>query len=641
MPAVFVYLLAFLGLLLFIWIARRLLGVHSLSATRSIAAAVIGLGIGLIIGVYVFQREADADLALLTGVIFGFLFTMLTVILFEVLLGRRRSRPDANIFRRLGDRFDVARRTAEVTRIFARHGLERGYGLVRGREITSEEALALGNSMRDAFQEAGGVFIKLGQLLATRPDVLPVETAKQLEGLQLDVDPTPENEVRPVLEAALGATTEEVFTEFDWSPIGSASIGQVYRAVTTDGSAVVVKVRRPGIVANIDRDLNVLEDIAAVAAKQSAQARQLGLDDVVAEFSAQLRAELDYSNEARNVTDVAYAFADHRRIVVPRVHEDLSTDDVLVLDYLDGVPLTGREGTNMAGGHELADALFTAELNAMVNGDAFHADLHPGNVLTMDVGGLGLVDFGAVGRLDAFERAAVSDILTAVDVNDPTMLREAALEVGMKGDDLDPATLDRAFSRLMADHLGSGRDPSVEVLTDFMTISQRHGLRMPPSVSAMLRALVTLDSSIRILDPNYGLVAAAQRMARQEVVQYLSPETLSDDLRREVVRLAPMLRRAPYQIDRIAGQLARGRLGMRVSLFSGEEDTRWLGNMINRSLLAFIGSILGIVSVMLFQVQDGPQLTEHLTLFDLLGFVGLFAGAILIMRVVLEILKER
>lgn len=255
-------------------------------------------------------------------------------------------------------------------------------------------------------------------------------------------------------------------------------------------------------------------------------------------------------------------------------------------------------------------------------------------------GGLALVDFGVVGRLDIYERAAVTDILTALEIRDPAMLREAALEVGMRSPELDETGLERSMSRLMADHLGGDRDPSVEVIKEFLRISHYYGLRLPASISEMLRALATLDGSLRLLSPGFNLVAAARGFARQEMYQSLSPETLNEDLKREVVRLAPILRRAPYQIDRITGQLARGEMGVRVSLFATDADTAWLGSVVNRALLAFLGAVLGIVSVMLFQTQGGPSLTDNISLFQLLGYIGLFGGAVLVMRVILEVLRE-
>ena len=566
MTTVFWIIVRVLLFLLFTWIARRLLGVRRLSAARTLIASLAGLVAGFAIGVFLRRGGVDLDTAVLTSVALGLLFTMATVIVFETILGAQTHDTSRGLGRSIASRINVVRRSAEVTRILSRHGVGNGIGLVRGREFEPEEAKQLGESLRSAFEEAGGVFIKLGQLLATRPEVVPPELAAELGKLHSRVTPAPRDQIQPVIEESMGKPVEDVFTEFDWSAIGSASIGQVYRAELASGETVVVKVRRPGIVKNIERDLAVIDDLARVLEGRVEQARAMGLVSVVEEFSDQLRRELDYRVEARNMTDVGAVLADNADIKVPRVHEDLSDDQVIIMEFVRGTPV-GELGAAPHNGLSLANSLFHAELNAMLRGDAFHADLHPGNVLVHDHG-LALVDFGAIGRLDGYERAAVGDIIAALEIRDPTMLREAALGVGMKSDTSDVSGLDRSFSRLMADHLSTSRDPSFEVFSDFIKITQAHGLRMPASVSEMMRALATLDGTVRLLAPEFNVVSATRALAREEMLESLSPETLGDDLKREVVRLAPLIRRAPYQLDRIAGQLARGETTVRVSLFS-------------------------------------------------------------------------
>ena len=292
-------------------------------------------------------------------------------------------------------------------------------------------------------------------------------------------------------------------------------------------------------------------------------------------------------------------------------------------------------------GRRLADVLFTQEVGAMLAGQRFHADPHPGNVMIRPDGGLGLIDFGSTGRLDAFERAAVTDILTALAMNDPSMLRAAALQVGMEARDVDPAQLDRAFARLMADHLGEGAEPSVELLSDFVEITTRFELRMPPNVTEMMRAVVTLQGTLELLSPGYPLIDSARALASDAFAEALSPENLAEQAKIEAIRVAPLLRRIPHHVDRIAGQIEQGTLSVRISALSNEDDVRVLTRLVNRGVLAFIGAALGVVSVMLLQVTSDFQLTDNIGLLDVLGFVGLFSGAILIMRVVLETQQDR
>jgi len=292
-------------------------------------------------------------------------------------------------------------------------------------------------------------------------------------------------------------------------------------------------------------------------------------------------------------------------IVVPAVFEELSGESVLVLGLIEGEPL-GRTGV-VGGdrGRRLVDELFQSEVGAILGGHRFHADPHPGNVILMPDGRIGLIDFGSAGRLDAFERSAITGILAALALNEPTMLRAAALQVGMGAADVDPAQLDRAFARLMADRLGPGAEPSAELLEDFLRIAHRFELQMPPSVTEMVRALATVQASLELLSPGYPIIDAARAIGKEEFDQALRPENLQEELKREAIRLAPVLRRAPHHLDRIAGQIEQGNLAVRVSLFSHAEDLRAVSRLANRAVLAFIGAVLALLAVLLFQIEGG------------------------------------
>jgi ubiquinone biosynthesis protein len=288
----------------------------------------------------------------------------------------------------------------------------------------------------------------------------------------------------------------------------------------------------------------------------------------------------------------------------------------------------------------LAGSLFEAEVGAMINGERFHSDPHPGNVFVLDDGKLGLIDFGAAGRLDAAERAAVANILLALKLQDPTLLREAALEVATIDDEADPAQLERAFAQLMARHLGPGAKPDAEVLREFLVIMLDFGMKPPPSITSLLRALGTLDGTLAMLSPDFNLITAAEDLAGVEMQRWTQPDSMKDLLEREAIQLAPILQRFPRHVDRIAAQIERGELSTRVSLFSNARDVRVISRLVNRAILAFIGFTLGIVSTRLLAASGGPELTGELTLLDLLGYLGLFGGAILVMRVVVEVLRD-
>lgn len=628
--------------LLFAWIARRLLGLRRLLPVRTFFAAVAGWLVGDGVFAVLTRQGYEGDIVALTAIVLGVLTSMFALVAFEAIARPRRDRASAsskNPIAAVRQSFDNVRRSYEIARIASRHSLGTGFGLARRDTMAPADAAAFGVSLREAFQEAGPVFVKLGQLLATRPDLIPPETADELGLLHQDVESLPRSDIEPVLAASLGRPIDSVFAEFDWEPLGSASIGQVYRARLGSGEAVVVKVRRPDVVAVVTRDLRMALDVAAMLEERVPEARKLGVASVADKFAAQLRGELDYRVEAANTIEAGASMATDV-IAVPRVFEELSNDSVLVLGLIEGEPLGRGVSVGPDRGRRLADDLFQSEIGAMLGGHRFHADPHPGNVLVTPDGRLGLIDFGSAGRLDALERAAVTDILAALALNEPTMLRAATLRVGMGAGDVDPGALDRAFARLVADHLGPGAEPTAELFEDFLSIVNRFELRMPPSITEMVRALSTMQASLEALSPGYPIIDAAQAIGEDEFDRALQPENLQDQLRREAVRLAPVLRRAPYHLDWIAGQIEQGNLSVRVSLFSHDDDVRALSRLTNRAVLAFLGAALALLAVLLFQTQGGAEVSANVSLFDVIGLIALFFGGVLILRVVIDVFGD-
>lgn len=641
--------LAFLGsvalVLLFAIGAKRLLGAYSISTIRTLVAAVIGYLGGFAVSAFMIRtQEADEGTARVTGLVLALVFTMMAIVAFEVIsdyrLKRRRTSPRLSVpnpAQWVRSRTQMARRTAQISGIIARNGLGRGVDVDPGMSRSREQ----GRRLAAALDEAGGIYVKLGQILSTRSDLIGHEIADELSTLQQDSAPAPRSEVEPALAAALGTPIDEAFRTFDWNPLGSASLAQVYRATLPDGTDVVVKVQRPGIEDVVERDLAIISDVSSYLELRTEWGELFNLADVADEFATTVRRELDYEREARATREMATSFAGHDLLRIPAVYPELSSATVLVQEFVDG-PTLGRTGV-VGGdrGRALADQLFDAQVRAMIGGDRFHADAHPGNLILCDDGRMGLIDFGLSSRLDTFERSALSDVLTAIALNDPAMLREAAMTIGEPRREIDPARLERACAKLMTEHLSVDGQPSAEMLNDFLDVVYQYGLALSPNITALFRALVTLQGSLEQLSPDYPLISQAEQLATSEMHQRLTPETLAHEAKLEAIRLAPILRKAPLHLDRIAGQLERGTLTVRVSALSHAQDVRVLSRLANRFVLALIGIGLGIVSAQLFTVESNVLVLRHLNLFDILGFIGLFTGATLIMRVALEVFREQ
>jgi ubiquinone biosynthesis protein len=251
------------------------------------------------------------------------------------------------------------------------------------------------------------------------------------------------------------------------------------------------------------------------------------------------------------------------------------------------------------------------------------------------------LDFGSTGRLDALERASVTDLLSALRQRDPAMLREAVLEVATLRRRPDERQLERALARFMARHLGSdGARPSAAMLQELLGIFLAFGIALSPTTSLLFRTLATLEGTLTTLCPGYPIVQAAEDFAAELVQERLAPATWEETAKQELVTLLPILRRGPRHLERIATLIERGEVGAHVSLFSDDRDVAVVTRLVNRVVLGLLGGMVALVSVGLLAVPGGPQLTRATSLLDLFGYMGLFLAVVLILRVVMAVLRE-
>jgi ubiquinone biosynthesis protein len=634
-------------ILLIAWVAGRLLG-----ARRSLAATLVAGLSGWIAGTGVSLLIADGDPGApgfeRNVLVFAAVFSMSAIAWMELLakpgsLARAQSQlvrvpHPLRSLRRAGQRVG---RYAQITRIAAKHGFGPLLGIARG-EGEEDGPPPTAARLRMALEECGGMFVKLGQVMSTRPDLLPPQVIAELSKLQDRVARADPDEVRQVVEAELGAPVGEVFAEFDWQPVAAASIAQAYRATLAGGEAVIVKVQRPGIAESVERDILVLEELARTVEARTPWGAEYQVVSLVGEFVARLRDELDFRLEARSATAIAANLAAMPEVHIPVVRTELTTPRVLVMEWLDGVSVreTGRLDEVGADRAKLADVLLRCCLQQMLVDGLFHADPHPGNLMVLRDGRVGLIDFGAVGQLDAREMASVRDMLVAVGRGDAAQLRDGVLEVATLRRHFDDAQLERALARFMARHLGRGAAPSAAMLNDMLQLLFGFGISLPPEFSTYFRALATLEGSLTTLSPGYLVIQAAQEIAAEWATERLRPASLQELARNEVLGLVPLLRRAPRHLDRIATLVERGDIQARVSLFTDDDDVRVLTRLINRVVLAVVGCVVGVLSVILLGTQGGPAFTGDTSLFQFFGYFGLFCASVLILRVLVAIMRD-
>ncbi|MFD4674930.1 ABC1 kinase family protein [Lentzea sp. NPDC058450] len=514
------------------------------------------------------------------------------------------------------------RRYSRITAIAFRHGLG---PYLRGRERTST---GLARSLRLALQDAGVTFVKLGQVLSTRADLLPEDFVEELSLLQDKVPAAKWDQVRAVLDAEVGL---DAFAEVDPEPLAAASIAQVHRAVLKSGAEVVVKVQRPDVRATAEGDLDIVSRLAETL-QRTRWGSALGVRDLAAGFAAALREELDFKIEARNITTVAAA--SDSSVGLPHVH--LSTSRVLVMDRLDGVPLRGA-----AEDVGLARTLLRFVLRQVMLDGVFHADPHPGNVLLLADGRLGLLDFGSVGRIDSSLRSALQRLLLAIDRSDPAGLTDALLELTSRPEDIDEQRLERALGQFMARHLGAGMRPDVEMFGDLFLIVSRFRLSVPPEIAAVFRALATLEGTLAVLAPGFNIVVESRSFAAEQISERLTPESVKATMAEELQAVLPMLRRLPRRVDRISGALEQGRLSMSMRLFADERDRSFITGLLHQVMLTVLGATAGVMAVLLLGSSSGPQVASGIGLYQVFGYNLLIISVLLGLRVVVTVFRPR
>jgi ubiquinone biosynthesis protein len=535
-------------------------------------------------------------------------------------------------------------RYAEITRIAVRNGLGPSLGLGRNSDVSEDGSRTpTVRRLRLSLEQCGGMFVKLGQIASTRSDLLSPDAIRELSLLQDHVAPASRESVSVLLQDELDAPPEDVFVNFDWQPIAAASIGQVYRAALPDGSPVVVKVIRPGIEESVDVDLSVLSELGRVVETRTSWGAEYHVMDLIDEFSTRLREELDFRVEAKNARAIAASLPTGSRISIPEVYEDLSTSRVLVMEWLDGASVRDVAWGDARASErtKVADLLLRTFLEQMLQDGVFHADPHPGNVMLLRDGRLALIDFGATGRLDSVQQAALRELMAGVGRRDADAIAQAVLQVASLRRGVDIADFERALARFMAQHLAPGARPDAAMFNAMLRLFFDFGITLPAEWSTFFRALIVLEGTLTTIAPDYSVIDSAEAIAGQWVRAQITPGTVQQAVRDEILRTVPMLRRLPRHVDRAFSMLERDGIRVRISHFQDADDTRFITTLVNRSILAFLSGTIGLLSVGLIAIEGGPPFSGNTSLFQVFGYFGLFCATVLAMRVIVAVLRDR
>lgn len=506
-------------------------------------------------------------------------------------------------------------RYEEIADTLARHGLGFLAGVVgitrwipgdRGGEERAEAPgpYTAAQRVRLALEDLGPTFVKLGQVLSTRPDLLPPAYIAELSKLQDAAPVVPAEEIRRTIREELGADPEQLFASFEWVPLASASIGQAHTATLTNGSAVVVKVRRPDAVRQVNEDLEILTNLAERAARTWEPARTYNIPGIVHEFAQTLRAELDYLREAHNAERFAANFADQPNVVIPRVHWGTTTSRVLTLEQMTGTKISDLAQLDAVGVNrrKLARTGTELMLQMLFEHRVFHADPHPGNMFVHPDGSIALIDFGMVGEISEELNERLAAFFIAFTSQNPAALADALIDLSVTRGSVDQDELRTGLSSFVARY--SDRPLSelnfTQMATDLLRMVREQRLQLPSQASLVLKVLMMIEGIGVQLDPDFDLNAVLRRYARLLMREQVSLDALLKRLSSASVDTGALLIEAPGRLRRLLATMDRS--GLEVHLRAAELDplvgraerigNRLVAGMIAAALINGVGQLV-------------------------------------------------
>lgn len=495
------------------------------------------------------------------------------------------------------------------------------------RRRTELPTRSRGERVRLALEDLGATFIKFGQVASTRPDLIPPDIVHELTRLQEGCPPFPSADAVRTLQDELGAPVETLFAEFDHVPIAAGSLAQVHRAIAHDGTPLAVKIRRPGVVRMVERDLALMHELAALIERYIPESRSFDPVALVAQFARTIRREVKFSREARTMEEFARMYRHDATLHVPQVRTELTTDAVLTMEYVEGYRVDDADSFQSNGiqrEHVAANGARIFMKQAFELG-LFHGDPHPGNIRILHDGSICLLDYGMVGMIDDDMRENLVDLFLAITRQDVHSAVELIEVLGRPAEPIDQPLLRAEISDFVRSYYGISleRLNVGNMLSDFVAILSRHSIRCPADLMLLIRALVTLEGAGRDLDPHFNLAEHLAPFVAQVVRERYSPQRVIGRMYGEVRSFLRLAHDLPVNIGRSLEKLSRDEV--RVHL-----DHRGLDNLIsdidkssNRIVISMVVSALLLSSALI--IRQGPdKMWLTLLVFLISGLLGLW-----------------
>ena len=499
-----------------------------------------------------------------------------------------------------------------------------------GNAVPPESVTALSGAerFRLLLESLGTTFIKFGQILSTRNDILPEDYCAELKKLQDKVPPFPDEEAKAIIKEELGKTTDELFQSFSEKPVACASIAQVYKATLPSGEIVAIKIRRPNIEKKIQSDLAIMEDLSRLLEKYVQEARAIRPTTLVREFGRQLQQEMNLLVEANNLERFNILNQNESRLKLVKLYRDLSTSHILTMEFVTGTKISNTEKLRSLNLDlkTIAKNGASVIISQIFDQGFYHGDPHPGNILVQDDGRICFLDFGAMGKLTKEQRMLLAEGLVAVVRRRDDELLRVVLKLSSNGDDIkDTKELGRDISDFVDTYayLPLNRIKVDEILNDLTKLLTKHGIILPPEISTLVKVLAMLDGTYLAIDPDFQVMEVMKPYAQKLVLEKFDPKRLASDMTHTSAELYRLLRDLPDEARSIIKTIKKAELKVSVSSGNLKQVLRTFDKDANRLSYALIVSALLLASALLLHTHTPPVWHE----VSILGIVGLIASA--------------
>jgi len=518
--------------------------------------------------------------------------------------------------------------------------LEIGLQMISRKRREQVEKLSRAERVRMVMEELGPTFIKLGQILSTRPDLIPVEFIQELSKLQDNVPSFPYPEARQIIESEIGRPLEDIFQHFENTPLAAASIGQVHRAQLKDGEEVVVKVQRPGIRKIIEVDLEIMLHLASLMERHLEELQVHHPVRIVQEFARTLEKEIDYTIETSHIERFARQSMDDPTVYVPKVFRDTTTERILTMEYIDGIKASEIDRIERAG---LDRKIITARgadliLRQIFDYGFFHADPHPGNIFVLPDNVICYIDFGMMGSIDRQTREDFADLIHTVVHHDESRATQMLLKLTEYDEKPDVRVLERDLTEFIGQHLYVPlKDLQMEkLLQQILKMISRHRLQIPQNLFLMMKALATVEGIGLLLDPDFEMIKQTIPFIQRVKMARYHPKRMANDIVRSGVEFVKLMQEIPGETREILEQMKQGKIKMEFEHKGLEPMLSTYDQISNRIAFAIVIAALIIGSALIVLSKTPPFLFG----ISFIGIIGFLAAALMGLWLLIAILKK-